>query len=215
MVPPSNSDRFGDDPNDFYTPWDQSDPEAPYTGYGPNERGAEVRIYAAAPNQAPLPSWWYAMAVPGGTGANWMRDWIRGCPNPAMMVELGQNVTVEPGAMVGPVQQGFRDLISQDSNAVWNGAANGGRGCVTSAGSMECRGSPRVKPILMFDPNFYPPSGRRDVPVTNFAGVFVDRLEGGGGNLQIIVRFIEYVDINPAEVWSASGPMVRVLRIVE
>ena len=215
MIPPTTADRFGNDPDDFFTPWDPGGGDGQFfTGYGPADRGTEIRIYAASPNEAPLPSWWYAMAVPGGTGANWMRNWIQGCPNPSLAVELGQTVSVEPGAMVGPVRQGFQNLIAQDSPARWEPGANGGRGCVTS-GDGVCRGSPRIKPILMFDPNFYPPSGRRDVPITNFAGVFVDRVMTGGGGFSVIVRFIEYVDINPAEEWSASGPMVRVLRIVE
>ncbi len=215
MVPPTSSDRFGDDPNDFYTPWDESNPDAPYTGYSPDDRGQEIRIYAADPNQAPVPSWWYAMAVPGGTGANWMRDWIQGCPDPSFVAQIGQSIDVEPGAMVGPVRQGFQNLIAQDSNAIWNSSANGGRGCVTDRGSSVCRGSPRIKPILMFDPNDYPPSGRRSVPVTNFAGLFIDRVEGGGSNLQVVARFVEYVELFPADEWSASGPLARVLRIVE
>jgi hypothetical protein len=154
------------------------------------------------------------MAVPGGTGANWARDWIQGCPNPSLDVELEQDISVEPGAMVGPIRQGFENLIGQDPTAQWVQRANGGDGCVTS-GDLICRGSPRIKPLIMFDPNDYPVSGRRDVPATNFVGVFVDRIEGSGPNMAIVVRFIEYVDVNPADEWSASGPLVRVLRIVE
>jgi hypothetical protein len=216
MVPPTTADRYGDEPADWYSPWDSLNPAESYTGYGVADRGTEIRLYASSPNQAPQPGWWYPMDF--GSGANPNTDgvgaWITGCPHPNLSAELGEDMNVENGNMVGPIGRAFDELIAQDPNARWEQSANDENGCVTY-GDGVCRGSPRIKPVLMFDPNYYPGTGKNTVTITNFVGVFVDRRLGNGGNIQVIVRFVEYVDVNPAEVWSASGPLVRVLRIVE
>lgn len=162
------------------------------------------------------PGWWYSF-VPGenAPGGNALRQRIENCREDEIVRIDDEHVT-EPGVKGGPVRQGFETLISQDPDAVWTESCN----CVTRYG-VPVDASPRIRPMALFDPR-NPPGGagggvgRTDIEITNFIGVFIESVEVSGGNVAVWARFIEYMGVEPAPDWSpATGPLVRVLRIVE
>jgi Flp pilus assembly protein TadG len=212
---PTMTDTY-DPASHFYKPWDfggPADAGSPPTGYGTADRGTRIQLTTGSPNDAPRPGWYYAIALPGGVGASDYEAAIHGCWDPDKVYRNGMAVDKEPGNMQGPSVKGFRDLIARDPDAIWNSAANDGRGCDTSAGSSECRGSPRIRPVPMLNPTEWPsiPNGRADVTIWNFAGVFVESAAGGSA----WVRFLEFAGVNPAANWSATSALPKVLRIVE
>jgi hypothetical protein len=200
----------------FYKPWSFSGAEAsgsPPTGYGTPDRGTRIQLTSGSPGQAPRPGWYYAIALPGAIGASDYVTAIRGCWDADDLYEPGMKVDKEPGNMQGPTVQGFRDLIAEDPDAVWNSLANDGKGCVTDSGESACRGSPRIRPVAMLNPTEWPsiPNGRAEVTISNFAGIFVESAAGGSA----WVRFIEFAGVSPVSTWSATSALPKVLRIVE
>jgi Flp pilus assembly protein TadG len=165
------------------------------TGFGMADKGRLLRIYPGSTGDSPQPGWYYPLAL-DGSGANIYRDWIQGCPSPEATFNLGQQIPIEPGRMVGPTTQGFQNLYNQDPNAFWATEAAGYTnappptpgpggapgGCVmrettppTPPGDMTCVSSPRVKPMLTIDPGNNPPGpGRQTIPLSHFVGVFVE-----------------------------------------
>ncbi len=70
------------------------------------------------------------MINPGeGPGGNNYRDNIATCD--PTVIGPGTVLQVEPGNMIGPTNQGIRDLIAQDPGATWDTASNGGMGGIT------------------------------------------------------------------------------------
>lgn len=206
---------FDPEDGDYYIPWDPDDPDAPYTGYSQEDAGTEVLIKPFK-NGKPNPSWYYPWRPPGQQGASDYRTNISGCVDTDAEYFVGQEVTTEPGAMLGPTKQGFEDLIDQDPNAAWNDILE----CVTDASYQnvadptKCRSSPRVRPAPMFDPTTTPDPGVQPLTFTNFAGVFVDRIQGN----QIYVIFLGYHAVASAGSGTSggsSGALFRVLRLIE
>jgi Flp pilus assembly protein TadG len=198
---------------DLYLPYGSADPRPP-TGYGTPDRGWQIQITSGTSNNAPSPGWYYKIRLPGASGTNDFRDAVTGCWESETLYQIGMEVIKEPGNFGVPTGGAFQDLISLDPNAVWNSSANDGNGCVTSSGSQVCRGSARIRPILMFSPEEWPviPNGAHEVTVSNFAGVFVESATGQG---DVWVRFIEYTAVQPAETWSLTSNLPKILRIVE
>lgn len=213
---------------DNYVPWDPDNPSSPSTGYQggntkpPSNIGDEIVIKPAngPPSQSgrPNPSWYYpfdASDIPGG--ANY-RAAIAGCTDPDFVYTIGQKLWVEPGAMLGPTAQGFKDLIDQDPNAVWDHDPN--VNCIVNASQLgsgdasNCRGSPRLRPVPMMDPSTAPASGKKQVTITNFAGAFVDRVQGN----DVYVVFAGYSGLAPASGGGSGGtviPTILQLRLVQ
>ena len=212
---PGAGDTFDPDAGHIYVPWSGSGaPGVDYTGYGMPDRGTRIMITMSTPSESPEPGWYYAMRLPGASGGSDFRYSIAHCWDETTVYTQGMELIKEPGNMIGPTLQGFRDLIDLDPNAIWNSAAAGGHGCVTDADDNVCRSSPRIRPMLMFDPRDWPDidSGAKPVTVQNFVGVFVESLEGHG---DVWVRFVNYTGVSPAAEWSATSALPRVLRIVE
>ena len=210
---PTMSETFDPDGDDLYIPWGAAGPGPP-TGYGTPDRGTPIQITTGSPNAAPRPGWYYNIRLPGASGTNDYRAAITGCWNPDSIYEIGMEVTKEPGNFPVPTGRAFQALIASDPNAVWNPTANRGHGCVTTSGSNECRGSSRIRPILMFSPEEWPiiPNGAHAVTVSNFVGVFVESSTNQG---DVWVRFMNYMAIRPASEWSPDSNLPRVVRIVE
>lgn len=208
---PGAGDTFDPDEGHFYKPWSAgggSDP--PPTGYGTSDRGWRIQITMGDPNESPQPGFYYPIRLPGAQGGADFRAAVRDCWDPDAVYEQGMEVIKEPGNMIGPTLQGFRDLIAQDPDAIWNETKN----CVTDQNGNECRGSERIRPMLMFNPEDWPDIelGAKPMTVQNFVGVFVESVEGMG---DVWVRFINYTGVNPAAEWTESSPLPRILRIVE
>jgi len=203
---------------DVYVPYDPNIQNANATGYTEADIGTEIVIKPAngPPKSSgrPNPSWYYpfdASNIPGGAN---FRDAIAYCTDTNFIYTYNQLLTVEPGAMIGPTKQGFQDLISQDPNAVWDHGID----CIVDASQLgsgskaNCRGSPRLRPVPMMDPNDTPANGKKTVPITNFAGVFVDRVQGN----DVYVVFAGYTGVIPADDPNGpSTPLPKLLRLVE
>jgi hypothetical protein len=145
--------------------------------------GLEITIKDGNPQQAIQPGWYYPVVINPleGPGGNNYRDNIATCD--PTVIEAGDVLTMEPGNMIGPTQQGIQALIDQDPNADWGQDANGAwgvqGGCMADAS--PCALSPRVVAIPVFDPDIWdlgPSNGRSSVTVTRVIGMFIDRMQG-------------------------------------
>jgi Flp pilus assembly protein TadG len=222
--PPADDSSFYDPPpgsDDVYTPWDPNNPSAPYTGYSDADIGLLMII---KPNQGGGPanqSWYYPWRPPGQQGGADYRANINSCIDPTAIYGVGQVVPTEPGAMIGPTMQGFNDLIDMDHSAVWNSSitsAGTPLNCVTDAihaanpDPNNCRGSPRLRPMPMFDPTQAPDPGVKPFTFTNFASVFVSHLQGNN----VYAVFAGFGGVTPASGGgSTAGPLAKVLRLIE
>ncbi|MGH7540231.1 MAG: pilus assembly protein TadG-related protein [Gemmatimonadota bacterium] len=211
-------DELGGDPLyydpgiDYYEPY--STTSTTYTGYDEGDVGTEIIIKPAqGPNQVsgqPNQSWYYpfdAEDIPGG--ANY-RDAITQCGDPTFVYTYNQLLWVENGAMIGPTAQGFRDLIALDPNAIFDPT----QGCVVDVPGGACRASPRLRPVPMMSPVDTPASGKKQVPITNFGGVFVDRVQGNN----VYVIFAGYSGVEPSGGGPQGGstpPLLKTVRLIE
>jgi hypothetical protein len=205
-------------PADRYEAWDQNNPSPTATGYSNLDIGTEVIIKPSQGNNPGQPndSWYFpfdAANIPGGSN---YREAIAGCTDPDFVYTIGQLLWVEPGAMIGPTKQGFQDLINEDPNARWDHDPN--VNCIVdqsqlgSGNPANCRGSVRLRPAPMMDPNTTPGNGKKQVAISNFAGVFVDRIQGN----DIYVVFGGYSGVLPANLPPGpTPPIALVLRLIE
>ncbi len=213
VLPDKYAERSGDpnayDPgtDDEYIPFDPKNPDAPHTGYDENNYGDQI-ILRAFVNPGPAnPSWYYPFRPPGSSGANDYRNGIEGkdCGTP---VSIGDWVSTEPGAMIGPTKQGFNYLINLDRSAYWDT----GNKCVAHPGQ-GCGGSPRIRPLPMFDPTQVPDPGAKPLQITNFAAVFVEDVQGN----QIVGRFLGFTVPSPGSgsTGGSGGGLFTSVRLVE
>ncbi len=229
------------DDGDYYVPWVQNPSDPPeewvyndnHTGYSDADRGMQIYLrpggsgggggggqgQGQGQGQGGVvrwnPSWWNAFRTPGTQGTPDFQDRVRGCVPGDPPLGYGDSVQTEPGNFANPARRAFDDLIALDPTAVWNPAANEGQGCVTSSGSMECRDSPRIRPMVMFNPMNGPDNGAAYFELANLVAVFVESTSGGGSNIQVSARFVEYTGAIPASRGAGSGSLLKVLRIVE
>lgn len=232
LLPVAVPDRWregeaaGNDPNDFsledgdiYIPWvaPDSDPPRfndPYTGYSEHDLGDQIALKSNTGGGGLNPSWYYPWRPPLQSGADDYRTNINSCVDPSIAFSVGQNVETEPGNMAGPTMQGFKDLIDQDLTARWNDNMD----CVVDAGYEEsfapeyCRHSPRIRPVPLFDPTEEPDPGAKPFKFTNFAGIFVEEIQGK----TVYARWIGYTGVKPASAGEATaGPLFKVLRLID
>ncbi|MFQ5529985.1 MAG: pilus assembly protein TadG-related protein [Gemmatimonadota bacterium] len=217
----------GNDPDDYnpefgdqYVPWMDTSTDPPthntetFTGYTEDDIGTQFTIKSNSANGGMNPSWYYPWRPPGQSGGDDYRTNINSCVDPSITYFIGQTVDTEPGNMVGPTKQGFQDLIAQDPHAVWNESL----ACVTDASAAlsteasSCRSSPRIRPVPMFDPREQPEPGSKPFQFSNFAGVFIEGIQGKN----FIARWIGYRGLAPASVGGpTAGPQFKVLQLVE
>ena len=139
--------------------------------------GTEIRLKTSNETKA-SPSVYQPIVLPGnGRGADEFRAAIAGCFHADM--EIGEDITVETGNMVGPTSQGIADLVAQDPDAYWDETCDNGKGCVMGS---KFPVSPRVRPIPLYDPDYYErnkQNGRNaDYRIANILGVFVEPMQG-------------------------------------
>lgn len=208
--------ELGGDPNKFdpgtdeYVPFDPTNPSAYHTGYDNNDIGTTIQLNPAPGNSPskPNPSWYFpfdAEDIPGGAN---LRSSISGCGDPSFTYAIGQLLWVENGAMPGPIGQGFNDLIAQDPSAQWDPV----EGCVVTSLGGPCRSSPRLRPVAMMAPYDAPPAGKNQVPISNFAGLFVESVTGN----QVNVVFTGYSGVNPLIGGPAPNTSnIKFIRLIE
>lgn len=214
-------DEFNPELGDTYVPWMDTSTDPPtyndesFTGYTEDDIGDQIILKSNDGGGTYNDSWYYPWRPPGQSGGDDYRENVRGCVDPSVSYSIGQAVNTEPGNMVGPTNQGFKDLIDLDPLAVWNDTMD----CVTdaahvlSSNASHCRSSPRIRPIPMFDPTQGPANGMDSFTFTNFAGVFVEAQVGGN----VIARWIGYRGLDPAsdQAGAPTGPQFKVLQIID
>jgi hypothetical protein len=105
--------------------------------------------------------------IPGG--AEYERN-IRNC-NP-VAIEKGDWLRMETGGMVGPTNQGMRDLIAQDPDAYWDNTTQ-------SVQDSNFPVSPRIVLIPIYDPRIEMASGhQQDLQVVKVAAFFMEQMTG-------------------------------------
>jgi len=202
------------DPGDGYTDGNangQYDSEAynqlltgyipdPYPGntLSPNgDLGLELTLKASnGTNPAPgqyfpidLPPINRGTPVPGGDE---YRDNIAACN--AANVWPGDWLRLETGNMVGPTNQGMRDLIAQDPDAYWDPITQSVQGS-------KFQISPRIVLVPIHDPRIAIDSGHtQPIQVTKIAAFFMESMEG---NAEVRGRFLKVR--NPGEPCVAGG----------
>ena len=165
---------------DVYRPPTDENP----TGYNPaNDAGCLVQFKIGRAEDRMSAGWFFALALEppcgsSGGGGSAYRASIAACS--CSQYSIGERVDIsnEPGNMVGPTDQGVRDLVALDPGAHWVGTNScpDPTGHVEGSSSTNWRNSPRVVPIPLFDPEAYlatDPNGRTDVPIVNLLGFFV------------------------------------------
>ena len=217
----NDPDGYNPEDGDVYIPWVESgtDPvqyNADFTGYSERDLGVRIPLKSNGGGGGLNPSWYYPWRPPGQSGAMDYRTNISDCVDPSIFFGAGSTVDTEPGSMTGPTLQGFKDLIDKDLTARWN--SNEGMECVVDAGheasleSADCRTSKRIRPVPLFDPREQPDPGNKPFVFTNFAGIFVEAIEGN----TVYGRWLGYTGVNPADPGEVSaGPLFKVIRLIE
>jgi len=217
---PTMYDNFNP-PSDTYTPY----PEADATGYSyPESVGYRMQIRGQQPQGADYhPGWWrqvwfWGTQVPGNNAVvNAIRNCVSDEPVPVALDDWYQT---QPGNLSGPqINNAFTDVINRDPGAYWDDGCNCIKGSAYGPGG-DGTGSPRVRPIALFDPRQPPVQGAFPVEITNFISVFVESSSfvnepGGPGQPSVWVRFMGLSGIAPGEWTPDAGPLARVLRLVE
>jgi Flp pilus assembly protein TadG len=167
-TPNSTFDRYDSKGNllanpDEYVPVGQSR----YNGYDAvADKGTLLTIRAGTGNNV-APSFYWSWKMPGGTGASFYRDNIANCNT--SIAHFGDEMTPEPGNMVGPTIQGVDDLLAKDPGAYWD--------TVTNSVHSSMNPSPRVFPIPLYDPDYYQSgktTGRNaSLRMANWIGFFI------------------------------------------
>jgi hypothetical protein len=215
----NSPDSFDPELGDYYVPWmvPDSDPaeyNTDFTGYTQNDIGEQIVIKSNGGGGDYNPSWYYPWRPPGQQGGEDYRVNVASCVDPTIDYGVGQLVLTEPGNMQGPTVQGFDDLLGQDPTAVWNEQL----GCITDAteslsgDASNCRSSPRIRPVPLFDPTAGPANGASDFEFTNFAGIFVEGIVGN----EVVARWIGYTGVEPADPNGiTAGPQFQVVQLIK
>ena len=219
-VPGNDPKDFNPELGDYYVPWVQAGTDPPvyntgFTGYSDSDLGLQVTIKSNSGGGNLNSSWYYPWRPYAEQGAEDYEGNVRHCVDPSVGYQIGMEVETEPGNMTGPTVKGFEDLINLDPTARWNASMN----CVVSAGyegsldPSQCRGSPRIRPIPMFDPRAEPDLGNKPFTFTNFVGLFVESIQGNS----VMGRWVGYTGVAPAspDDESSAGPLFKVVRLIE
>ncbi|MEW5773579.1 MAG: pilus assembly protein TadG-related protein [Thermodesulfobacteriota bacterium] len=171
-------------------------------GYSQADVGARVTLKYGDPHDTVAPGQYSAVDLPPVnkgdpvTGAAEYKENIAGCTGSnTVLVELDDELCLEPGNMVGPTDQGLRQLLAQDPYAAWDDAS----GSITGSDFPDPLNSPRVGIVAFYDPRYPPTSGRNTLRVYQLGAVFIENVQGQG---VITARFINTLARSPQ---SAEG----------
>jgi hypothetical protein len=216
----NNPNTFDPEFGDYYKSWIEPESDPPvynddFTGYAEKDLGVQIPLTTNDASGGLNPSWYYPWRPPGQSGADDYRTNVNSCVDPSIFFYVGIEVETEPGNMAGPTMQGFGDLVDQDPTARWNSNLN----CVVSDGyqgsndASKCRSSPRIRPVPLFNPTEEPDLGSKPFEFTNFAGIFVESIQGK----TVYGRWLGYTGIKPASPDDdvTAGPLFKVIRLIE
>ncbi|MEJ2151688.1 MAG: pilus assembly protein TadG-related protein [Gemmatimonadota bacterium] len=205
---------------DQYDPWvhgygsdwrNPGHPGADGQGYA-NDFGRQIDLKYGGPDDF-QPSWYYPWNVPNvegspDVGADEYRWNIANCnPN---IISIGELYQIETGDMNGPTRLGVEDLMGRDSDAYWDTFSNQ---VENSAWSPNWEGGPRIGIIPVFNPSRPFEPGKKPVEFTNFIAVFIEDVQGGGYNQQVIARIMYASGIGGGS--GGTGPGVKFVQLVE
>lgn len=167
-----------------------------------NDIGLQLTLKAGTGNNI-APSMYFALALPGNTGAD---DYEWAIPNcNTSIIHWGDLLVQEPGNMVGPTAHGVRDLIALDPQAYWDG---------TRVVSNQ-NPSPRVKLVPLFDPYYWNQgkmNGRTaDLKAANFLGFFVEAVVGN----DVKGRIVPMTALLDSSAPVPQNSFARSIRLVE
>jgi Flp pilus assembly protein TadG len=143
------------------------------TGYSAMRNlGDSVTLYL---NSSPKwkEGWYYPIDYPpinkGNpiSGSDQYREYIWGCE--PWLIEVGDNVQIEPGAMKGPTRQGLDSLVSLDPTAEWDPNSNTVKNSAFAV-------SPRIIKVCLFDPRWglqTDANGRKYLTIANIMVAFI------------------------------------------
>ena len=115
---PWTSDSDFDPAVDTYTAPDGDDPGTSYTLA--SDLGLQLKLKLGDPQNSKevFGAGWFSPVQLAGSGGDEYRDAISGCTSGIR--KIGDILEVENGNMVGPTDQGVKDLIDQDPDAEWD-----------------------------------------------------------------------------------------------
>jgi hypothetical protein len=147
-------------------------------GVGGSDYGLQITLKPGNPGNAIGPGFYFPVVVdPDCTGGNCYSDAIAQCTTHVW--GPGDDITIEPGNMIGPTNHGVDLLIAQDPDAVWNPSTN-----LIEGGCQQqrtCTKSPRLVAIPVFDVDEYDAgraSGRQTIHITKILGFFIEGMNG-------------------------------------
>lgn len=206
-------------PNDTYDP-DPADPDpvdgepdeyvalgaGDYAGYTADDFGTTLTLASGTGGGGDWnASWYYGWSPPDQPGGANYRDNIARCVDYDELFLLGDSTgNTEPGAKVGPVRQGFQDLLSSH-DATW--MTDEEPNYVLSDCGRNC--SPLIRPLGFFDPNTLQQPGKKSIRFTNFIAFYV---EGINPDNSVYGRLMTAVGANP--VTDPAAPTSGTLRAV-
>lgn len=225
LVKPTLDDTFDpddtdDDGTDEYVSWDEDGNQGFYTGYDDESAGFEVKLRTAGGGHGEFnPSWYGVWRHPDGSGSgsesgtNDYRNAITGdaCVDEDRIVRRGQDVDTEPGNFPTPTRKAFQELIDRDEFAEWDNQDK----CVTRPGEEGCvDSSPRIRAVPLFDPTAIPDPGKQPFTITNFASIFVDRVEG---NDYVVAKFLGLTGFESTGIPGIGEdlPGIKAIQIIE
>jgi hypothetical protein len=154
------------------------------------------------------PGMYYSLAMTDDTGGQDYRWNIANCNH--KVYHWGDQLIQEPGAMEGPTVQGILELIARDPGAKW-GSDN-----TVQNSAYGDRQSPRVFPIPLFDPDYYPfgkETGRvASLRVANWIGFFVEYVGSGS---EIHGRIIPIAGIRDKTWTGGTDAFPKTIRLVQ
>jgi hypothetical protein len=166
-------------------------------GYSQADVGTRVTLKYGDPHDTVVPSQYSAVDFPPVgkgdpvTGAAEYKENIAGCTGSnTVLVELDDELYLEPGNMVGPTDQGLRKLLADDPYAHWDDAT----GSIVGSDYPDPLNSPRVGIVAFYDPRYPPTSGRNTLRVYQLGAVFIESLQNQG---EIHARFINTLARSP------------------
>jgi len=201
-------------PPDYYETYDPTvSPSPTATGYMESSRGLLRFLEAPTGTTAgePDPDWYYPIAAYTGLSTTF-RDQLAGCTDPSGVHHLGDNLRVEAVGYDAEMAEGIDLLVAQAPTHAWSVAGS----CVIDTAAADPNacvdGSPRLRAVALVDPAAVPGTGQLEVPVVNWAGIFI---AGREGNL-VRVRFTGFAGLDPVTGGSAgsSGALAKTIRLV-
>lgn len=168
-------------------------------GYDNADVGARITLKFGDPGDTMVPSQYSPVDFPPMnkgvpvTGASEYKANLSGCEGSnRTLVELDDELYLEPGNMVGPTSSGLSALLSDDPFAYWDEATNSVKESVYD----DPLSSPRVAIIAFFDPRRPPTSGRNSLYVDQLGAVFIEGEGDTNGSIQ--ARFMNTVARSPS-----------------